>query len=315
MTSIPLDTHPHILDAILDHAPYESLLVLRAASRELRDRIDPLFVGHIAFFGEDIRGAWKGRQIRIPRAEWWDVPAVADAVRLVDLCSGIVGGREIRKATGEMGRCWCGRKVEDPLATKLHCVQVVREWREMHWCAEITSPRRVFFLSDMKHNNVSQPTMAPTAVFHCAPGSLYCQGAGLGEVIIRAQPSDRNFLDAAILSYDLARPICLAKRVTLVGFEELPFFRAWAGDVDVREKIKGNVAVELISEYYVEEDEAPDILEQHLRFITDEEYRAETDEEVYALETYMQPPTVETWPQPRLLDDSETGKSDRDETR
>lgn len=39
--------HPHIIDAIYKHAPRESLLALRAASKAHRDRVDALFSAHL----------------------------------------------------------------------------------------------------------------------------------------------------------------------------------------------------------------------------------------------------------------------------
>ncbi|GMK53812.1 hypothetical protein CspeluHIS016_0103980 [Cutaneotrichosporon spelunceum] len=296
MAAIPLDTYPHILDSILAHAPYASLLALRTASRELRDRVDAHFVAHIAFFGPDICGALKGQQVRIPRAEWWDVPAVADAVRLVDIC-----GTRQRLTLQPEHLCWCGGKAGDPRAAKLHRVQLVRKWTTVHWCPAIASPRCVVFVSELPTTYRVEPLYAPTVVFYCAPRKLWCRGVGYNQVVIRAQPSARNATDPSVLCLDIAEAICVAEGVTLVGFDELSFLRAWAGDKDLRTKIKDNVAKGLTFERFVDEDEAPGIVEQYLRIITEDEYRAETGEEMFALETFMFAPTADTWPQPRLV--------------
>jgi hypothetical protein len=63
----------------------------------------------------------------------------------------------------------------------------------------------------------------------------------------------------------------------------------------VRAQIERVVTTELVVEHYVEEEEAPDILREHLRMISEEEYRAEVGEEVYALEAYCAPPSG-VWP-------------------
>ncbi|BEJ13897.1 hypothetical protein CspHIS471_0310710 [Cutaneotrichosporon sp. HIS471] len=46
--TVDLDTYPHILDSILDHASFGTLLALRGASRALRDRADANLVAHVA---------------------------------------------------------------------------------------------------------------------------------------------------------------------------------------------------------------------------------------------------------------------------
>ncbi len=290
MTSIPLDTHPHILDAMLAHAPYPALLALRAASRTLRDRVDSLLLPHIAFLGDDLRAVWRGKHVRIPRAEWWDVPTLADAVRTVDLAGG---PEEAWTAHATKERCWCGGAAGDPRAANLHRVQLVRQWTRDHRCAKIAAPRTVTFLPPGKpvYESVgAQLSMAPVAVFHCAPGALRCDVGGISDVVVRAQRSKENAVDPTILCLDLARALALADRVTLVGWAELPFLRAWACG-DVQAQIERVVTTELVVEHYVEEEEAPDILREHLRMISEDEYRAEVGEEVYALEAYCAPPS------------------------
>jgi hypothetical protein len=288
MASIPLDTHPHILDAMLAHAPYPALLALRAASRTLRDRVDALLVPHIAFLGDDLRAVWRGAHVRIPRAGWWDVPTLADAVRTV----GLAGAPKTHESKE---RCWCGGPTGDPRAANLHRVQLVRQWTRDHRCVKLAAPRTVTFLPPGEPVYESaQPSMAPVAVFHCAPGALRCDVGGISDVVVRAQGSEENAVDPTILCLDLARALALADRVTLVGWEQLPFLRAWACG-DVRAQIERVVTTELVVEHYVEEEEAPDILREHLRMISEEEYRAEVGEEVYALEAYCAPPSG-VWP-------------------
>lgn len=88
MASITLDTHPHILDDLLTHAPYLSLLALRGASRSLRACVDTLLVTHIAVYQGDqwIAAVRNKSHFRIPRRNWLNVPALCDAVRVIDLC-------------------------------------------------------------------------------------------------------------------------------------------------------------------------------------------------------------------------------------
>lgn len=73
--SVSLDStsYPHILDAVLDYAPKEALITLRAVSHHLRDRADAILCRHILFtsyspngiFGKGggIPGLW-------PACEW-----------------------------------------------------------------------------------------------------------------------------------------------------------------------------------------------------------------------------------------------------
>lgn len=98
MPSLAHDFYPHIFERIFAHAPYASLLALRAASRELRDRVDRRLISHIAIKinddGEQRLGMvrdylWTvhdGSSRRgIPRRGWHDNPSFMDAVRTVDL--------------------------------------------------------------------------------------------------------------------------------------------------------------------------------------------------------------------------------------
>ncbi|CAK9780447.1 hypothetical protein CC85DRAFT_300397 [Cutaneotrichosporon oleaginosum] len=285
MVAIPIDTHPHILDAILAHAPYESLLALRAACRSLRGRVDALLVQHIAFLGIDLLAVWDNRRVRIPRTEWWDVTALTEAVRAVDFF-GAVAVRPNLPSRAE--RCWCEVQLRDSRVS-LTQVKVVRQWTREHRCVDVTAPRVVTLLPPGKPQYFGRPCpeLAPVAVFLCSPGALRCDVAGLGHVVIRAQPSDENEVDPTILCLDLARVLALADTgCTLVGWADLPFLRKWATKGDVRAQIARNVAAELILEHYVDEDDAPAIVDENLRIITHEEYRAEIGEELYAFESY-----------------------------
>lgn len=75
---MPLDhrCYPHILDLVVKHAPRASLIALRAASRVLRDRVDPLFMDEVTVsFNYD-------RQIGLYRhtteSVWGPIPAFCD---------------------------------------------------------------------------------------------------------------------------------------------------------------------------------------------------------------------------------------------
>lgn len=323
MVAIPLDTHPHVLDAILTHAPYPSLLALRAVSRALRDRVDAMLVPHIALLADQICAVWEGKHVRIPRADWWDVSALADAVRIVDLNSGaahwwdVVAVADILRGmpelsrteaqtrpdiplppTGEVTVCRCKAQEEDPRTTKFHRVQLVREWGA-HRCVRVASPRRVTFVPPGEL--AYQPIWAPVHVVQCAPGELGlgCKPVGLDELVIRAQPSIDNATTAlpTVLCFDVACALVQTGRCTLVGWTELPFIRRWADEcnVAVPYHIKRVVAASLTAMSYVEMEEAPGFVEKHLRLLSEDEYRAEIGEDMYALEAYSAPPDGRGW--------------------
>lgn len=165
MASITLDTHPHILDALLTYAPYLSLLALRAASRSLRACVDMLLVTHIALYQGDkwIVAVLDNDHFRIPRRDWLDVPALCHAVRIIDIC--VTADDERRARVHNMQRddalrrlrdgdlhvsrprCGCNQDLGSIPALNLHLsqrlrhVKVLRRWGG-HRCRQLIGAER-----------------------------------------------------------------------------------------------------------------------------------------------------------------------------
>lgn len=170
MKTISFDTYPHILDAVLEHAPHGSLLVLRATCKSIRDRADAILVSHIAAFCAHgrIAAVRDGRHWRIPRLGWLNVPELADSVRCVDICTGQDDDEEApadskdqtstsseeqtaEEKDKEPTSCWCiqYRSLAPPfnkyLAGLLHRVRLVRRWGTHGNHQAIATPRTVTF--------------------------------------------------------------------------------------------------------------------------------------------------------------------------
>lgn len=85
--------YPDIIDLIFAYAPYESLLSLRTASKEFRDRIDRQLVRHVVVDGQlEMLGVLNGENYavlmddghRIPRADW-RTTEIAQHVKRLDV--------------------------------------------------------------------------------------------------------------------------------------------------------------------------------------------------------------------------------------
>lgn len=179
MACIDVDAHPHILDQIITHASYNALLSLRAASTALRNQVDALLLSHIAAFnGSQLVFSVRdhGKHHRIPHVAWLKVPALANAVKVVDICTtptdkarGQASARQRQQAfarahqarhkvvsppntaSAPPARCWCNQPLQGVpelnarLAAALHCVQLIRQWC-VHECDQaIAAPRTVTF--------------------------------------------------------------------------------------------------------------------------------------------------------------------------
>ncbi|BEJ17698.1 hypothetical protein CspHIS471_0610990 [Cutaneotrichosporon sp. HIS471] len=85
MSSLILDTtvYPHLLDRVIDLAPYGSLVALRAASRDIRDRADAILASGHLIVGNDVRCHHGGR---LPAfANWTGGPLTLTPCKAVDL--------------------------------------------------------------------------------------------------------------------------------------------------------------------------------------------------------------------------------------
>jgi hypothetical protein len=86
---LAFDSYPHILKSILVHAPFGSLLALRAASRSLQNHIDATLVRHLVIYPEagtrSLGVYFKRGYHRFPRTDLLKHRALLDAVRIVDL--------------------------------------------------------------------------------------------------------------------------------------------------------------------------------------------------------------------------------------
>lgn len=168
--TITLQTHPHILDAILSYSSFSALLSLRATSRALQDRVDETLLRHIAVhpaarpptptFFTYHQAAYR----RLPSLDWLSHPSLPDAVRIVDI---VVEGKESVRVDyyGEHSSrhrsdrgiyspfcaiCWCRKIDRDQpllrtLARRLHRVTLVRRWGG-HTCSNpIRTERTIDF--------------------------------------------------------------------------------------------------------------------------------------------------------------------------
>lgn len=76
---------PHIMDKIVAHAPYRSLLALRAASKALRKRIDTLILEHILIWPKGRTSSRRGPHYRLPWADFAEDVWRVKCVRVVDV--------------------------------------------------------------------------------------------------------------------------------------------------------------------------------------------------------------------------------------
>lgn len=79
---------PDIFDAIFQKAEYGSLLALRAASRNLRTRVDKRLVEHILVFENGRIASRRGPNGQIPCINWADDSELLNAVRIIDYHTG-----------------------------------------------------------------------------------------------------------------------------------------------------------------------------------------------------------------------------------
>jgi hypothetical protein len=214
--SICREAYPHIFDKVIEHADYGALIALRGACRDVRDRVDAALVKHLAIkvpFIPQASWEWRGwtlrdyfwsvrggEHLRIPRKNWYDLPALTDSVEIVDIhtqsdrwaCSLA----EMQEEAAEFrlrGRsqplpprlppsmaiilpptcvCWCSNEpvvelVLELLGARFTKVRLVRRWG-LHICEarhHISSPREVAFVLPAWIGAMAVP-MSRTSVLH-----------------------------------------------------------------------------------------------------------------------------------------------------
>lgn len=337
MSSVPLDTHPRILDAILAHAPYASLLALRSGSTTLRDRVDAALVWHIAVYALDKRvtAVFDDTHRRLPRTRWLDVPALGDAVRVVDICTTPPDeacdrrrGGEVRERTSqfidqprrgqrpaesdELPKCRCGEDsnecafVNRQLAERMRRVRLIRRWGYATCLLGISAPRSVIFSSFRERKNIGalkNPCTAPVHVIHML---YYHHGLPIDipptpettRLVVRitravealadlVRENSAWFTFSAIASL-LAEPIRCKLKCTLVGVHNWPISLLLLGD-GLRWKLSEWVQL-VVFRTGAGEVLAVDDIAKLINVVSDDEYRVSVEEEVYALETYCEPP-------------------------
>lgn len=346
MISISADTHPHILDTVIASASYGALLALRAASRSFRERADTRLVQHIAAFNgsqEVFSVDVNGQHHRIPWERWFEVPALADAVRVVDICTSAndeeqgrqfdIGRTRLRDTSREHygffmtvypPRCWCNQERGVPvlnalLASRLHRVQLIRQWRG-HRCKQtIAAPRMITFVnSDPTIRDEEVPINCPVHVLHIAPKvgmNLLLVPSFASELFIRSaantsgvrikglsavDPTERTGKAArpptvayvfSRLTWTVVRHLADGISCTFVGFENWQELQAYPDLEEIRIEMMNTIEGALVNFRHVEREDAKDLVAHRLRFVSEEEYRASIGEEMYALEGFCTTPT------------------------
>ncbi|BEJ13905.1 hypothetical protein CspHIS471_0310790 [Cutaneotrichosporon sp. HIS471] len=180
----PLDSHPYILDILVNNVPHAGLLALRTASRPLRDAIDKLLVTHVAVYHSSsmVMANLPDGHKRIPRSNWLDLPELTGAVQVVDMIATQEDEETARIYNVERAeairlrrqhrmsnpppigppRCWCNQDTVDTssfnlyLSMRLKHVDLIRRWRG-HRCRQlIKAQRTITFLPAVTVN----PTQA-----------------------------------------------------------------------------------------------------------------------------------------------------------
>ncbi len=184
---LPLNDYPHIRDTILALAPYASLLSLRGASHDLRDRADAALLAHISLAprpSADIRdrlSCVRDGEHRLPRAGWLDSP-LAGAVRVLDIHTPS-DAVSVRKAHEQMRfraeeACWCGpdagtARALQRLAPRLTGLRMLRRWG-VHFCPTfVRAPRLLTFYPPAGQPPYTYLAPAPVHVVHIALGGMW----------------------------------------------------------------------------------------------------------------------------------------------
>jgi hypothetical protein len=178
---LPLNDYPHIRDTILSLAPYTSLLALRRACHDLRDRADAALLRHISLApSADFRDLLCVRDgtHRLPRAGWLDTPLAA-AVRVLDVHTP-ADAVSVRKAHEQMRyraeeACWCGAAAARALlrlAPRLTGLTMVRRWG-VHFCPTVVRAPRLVTFYPPRQPPYTYLVPAPVHVVHIALGGTW----------------------------------------------------------------------------------------------------------------------------------------------